>query len=251
MDLGLKDKVVLVTAASKGIGRAVAEEARNAGATVIVASDSGNAPEGTHSLTLDLTSNDVSDLIPTVLSRYGRIDSLVFNSPGPKLGPVLSQGMDGWDEAYRMLLRPAIEVGTAAATAMAESGQGGSIVFLTSTWVKQPAPNGGLSAVMRAGVAALSKQLATELAPKGVRVNQVMPGATATDRMTKVLEGKAQANGTTVQVEAAKAAAEIPIGRWGQPDEIARAVVFLLSPASGYTTGATLQVDGGSTRATL
>ncbi|HKP80188.1 MAG TPA: SDR family oxidoreductase [Phenylobacterium sp.] len=249
MDLGLKDKIVLVTAASKGIGRAVAELAVAAGATVIAASRSGKAPAGAHPLTVDLCGEEASALVPQVIERFGAIDGLVFNSPGPKLGPAVANGMAVWDDAYGQLLRPALSVGLAAANAM--RGRGGSIVFLTSTWVKQPAPNGGLSAVMRAGVAALSKQLATELAAEGVRVNQVMPGATATDRMTAVLEGKAQANGTTIEAEAAKAAADIPMRRWGEPIEIANAVLFLLSPASAFTTGATLQVDGGSTRGTL
>lgn len=251
MELGLENKVVLVTAASKGIGRAVAEQALAEGATVIAASRSGVAPVGAHGLVADLEGTDGASLVARVIEQFGRLDALVFNSAGPPLGPVLDHDMAAWDGAYRRLLRSAIEIGLDAARAMRERGEGGSIVFLSSTWLKQPAPNGALSSVLRAGVAALARQMATELGNEGIRINHVMPGATATDRMTAILSSKAAANGTSVEEETAKAVRDIPIGRWGEADEIARAVVFLLSPASGFTTGASLQVDGGSTRATL
>lgn len=251
MELGLENKVVLVTAASKGIGRAVAELALAEGATVVAASRSGVAPIGAHGMVADLEADQGGSLVARVVEQFGRLDALVFNSAGPLLGPVLDQDMAAWDGAYRRLLRSAVEIGLDAARAMKMQGDGGSIVFLTSTWLKQPAINGALSSVLRAGVAALAKQMATELGADRIRVNQVMPGATATDRMTSILASKAAANNTTVDEETAKAVKDIPIGRWGEADEIAKAVLFLLSPASAFTTGASLQVDGGSTRATL
>jgi 3-oxoacyl-[acyl-carrier protein] reductase len=133
---------------------------------------------------------------------------------------------------------------------MAANG-GGSILFITSTWVKQPAVGGGLSASMRSLLSALAKQMSLELAAQGVRVNQLMPGATGTDRMENIVAAKSAANGTTRDEEIAKVVSAIPMGRWAEPEEIARAAAYLVSPAAGFVTGETLAVDGGAIRCTL
>ena len=263
MELELGSKVALVTAASKGIGYAVAHRLAAEGATVVISSregatlreaeaklrDAGQAP--VTALPADLTEDTAATgLVEQVIERFGRIDILVSNTPGPRISPVLDLTDADWDGAYATLLRPAVQLSRTAARDMAARGSG-SIVFITSTWVKQPAAGGGLSASMRSAISSLSKQLALELAPSGVRVNQVMPGATGTGRMRDIAEAKAARNGTTVRDEIDAVIAGIPLGRWADPAEIADAVAFLASPRASFTTGHALIADGAAVRSTI
>jgi 3-oxoacyl-[acyl-carrier protein] reductase len=263
VDLGLEGKVALVTAASKGIGRATAQRFLREGARVAInshnAAQLAAARDGMPAGSADRVRAYPADLLDAeatqrlydaVLADHGRLDVLVMNTPGPRLLPVIETTIEDWNTAYNTLLRPAVQLAVSAARDMAAQG-GGSIVFVTSTWVKQPMAGGILSASMRSAISAMAKQMAMELAPRQVRVNQVMPGATGTDRMKQILGVKAKANGTTEAQEAAAAASNLPLGRWGEPEEIADAIVFLCSPRSGFTTGAALQVDGGSIKSIL
>lgn len=266
MDLGLQGKRALVTASSKGIGYAVAARLIAEGADVVISSRAGetlsgaekslreHAPRGesqVYAIAADLTGPSVgTDLVESATERLGGLDILISNTPGPRIAPVLDFTDEDWDGAYRTLLRPAVQLTRAAAKHMAAQGSG-SIVLLTSTWVKQPAPGGGLSAAYRSALSALGKQLAIELAASGVRVNQVMPGATGTDRMQNIAATKAAHNGTTIEQEIAEVVSAIPIGRWADPQEIADAVAFIASPRSGFTTGHALALDGGAVRGIL
>lgn len=262
MDLELNGKVALITAASRGIGRAVAHRLAAEGATVVLSSRDkdaldaaiqacGPVPGRLIAQPCDLSNPaDTDTLIPEVLAAHGRLDVLVANTPGPAIKPFLETTTEDFATAYDLLVRPVLQLAHAAAKNMVQAGDG-SIVFLTSTWVKQPVPGAVLSASMRSLISSLAKQMALELGPHGVRVNQLMPGATGTDRMRNIVEAKATANGTSAQQEIDKIVADIPLGRWAESEDIARAVAFLASPAAAFSNGAAVPVDGGAIRATL
>ncbi len=266
MDLELSGKVALVTAASRGIGRAIAERLVLEGATVAVSSRQGApleaaladlsrvapyAADRVVALPADLA-EAVSGgrLVRDVIGRFGRLDILVSNSPGPRLMPAIEATDEDWLDAYAKLLRPAVQLSRSAATHMVERGSG-SIVFMTSTWVKEPRNGSVLSSAMRSAVSALSKQMASELAPRGIRVNQVMPGVTATDRTRQIAASEAARSGSTIEEEIERVAASIPLRRIALPEEIADAVAFLVSARSAFTTGQSLAIDGGNGRSIL
>ena len=265
MDLELTGKVALVTAASQGIGRAIARRLVLEGAHVVINARTGPALDAAHAelaaLTPDADSvvalpgdlaeaGSGSKLVGDTIDRLGRLDILVSNSPGPRLMPAIEASDEDWLDAYVKLLRPAVQLSRAAATHMVARGSG-AIVFMTSTWVKEQRAGSVLSSAMRSAVSALSKQMATELAPCGVRVNQVMPGVTATDRIRQIAAGEAARSGVSVDEEIERVASSIPLRRVGLPEETADAVAFLVSPRSAFTTGQSLAVDGGNGRSIL
>jgi 3-oxoacyl-[acyl-carrier protein] reductase len=259
MDLELTDKVALVTAAGKGIGRAVAHRLATEAAIVALSSRSiegvesaiaelGPVPGALCGHPADLTDPEsTARLVPSVVAEHGRLDIAVINTPGPRVIPFLDTTDEDWAGAYDRLVRPAIRLARDAARQMISQG-GGSIVFITSTWVRQPAPGSVLSASMRSALAATVKAIGTELAPHGVRVVQVQPGATGTGRMEAILEAKASANGTSRETELAGVVANIPLGRWATPEEIADVVAFLASDRASFMTGSAVTVDGGAVR---
>jgi 3-oxoacyl-[acyl-carrier protein] reductase len=256
MNLELAGQVALVTAASRGIGAATAQRLAEEGAIVVASARTRAAPTAGTAATVQSIQVDLSDpaataaLVPQVIEQHGRLDILVLNTPGPKIGPLLEMGIDDWAAAYDTIVRPVVQLALAASRHMVQQGSG-SIVFLTSTWVKQPAIGGVLSASMRSALSAMSKQMALELGPHGVRVNQVQPGATETERMTNIVKSKAAKFGSTVEAEIGKIVADIPMGRWAAAGEIADAVAFIVSKRASFINGATLQIDGGAIRSTV
>ena len=263
MNLGLDGRTALVTAAaSRGIGLATARRLVDEGARVaIVARDGASLDAASRSVgssadRISIHQTDLTDpvsvdaMLADVVEQFGRLDIAVLNTGGPPIGGVLGHQLDAWDAAYRLLLRPVVQIGTFVATHMAANGEG-SIVMLTSTWVKQPQAGGVLSASFRAAVAAFAKSLSIELASSGVRVNQVLPGATGTSRMVDIVRAHAAQHGTSEDHERSAVISQIPLGRWAEPHEIADAGAFLASPVSAFTTGASLQVDGGAVRSTV
>jgi 3-oxoacyl-[acyl-carrier protein] reductase len=260
MDLGLHDKIALVTAASRGLGRAVALRLAQEGAHVAICARNETplretaveieAATGRQVLTLpaDVSDPGMADLlVQATIERFGRIDVLVINAGGPPPGQFLDLTPEDWEAATQLMLMSAVRLCYAVAPLMKAQGTG-SILAMTSITVKQPLPNLILSNSLRLGVTGLVKTLADELAPFGVRVNGICPGWTRTSRVEQLLQDRAERNGTTPDQEAVNIAAAIPLGRMGTPEEFAAAAAFLVSPAASYVTGVSLLVDGGMYR---
>ena len=266
MDLGLNNLVAVVTASSKGLGRATALQLAQEGARIVICARGEGALSRTHdeiaalgaevlSLPLDLTAPDAAQtLVDTALKRFGRLDIVIGNAGGPPPGGFLDlQGSD-WERAFQTTLMSFVRLCYATIPALKQSNAG-SILAFTSSSVKQPMANLVLSNSLRLGVIGLVKTLADELAPT-IRVNAICPGWTRTDRVEQLLRDRAQRNGApcdgaSIEIEADKIASAVPLGRMGTPEEFARAAAFLVSPAASYITGVSLLVDGGQYRGTM
>jgi 3-oxoacyl-[acyl-carrier protein] reductase len=260
MDLGLKGKVAMVAGASRGLGFAVAQALAREGALVSMASRDETAicaaakrlgVQDVLATPLDVKSGEgIQRWARATEERFGGVDILFANAGGPPAGAALSFDDAAWQSAIDLLLLSTIRMVRATVPSMEARG-GGAILVSTSSSVKEPIPNLGLSTVVRASVSALAKTLALELAASGIRVNQIVPGRIDTDRVRQLDEINGQKQGVTAEQAKAKAIAGIPIGRYGEPEEFARVAVFLLSGAASYMTGATVQVDGGLIRSVL
>jgi 3-oxoacyl-[acyl-carrier protein] reductase len=180
--------------------------------------------------------------------RFGGVDLLFTNSGGPPPGPILGFSDDDWRHAFDLLVLSALR---AVRTVVPSMVRGGSILLSTSSSVRQPIPNLGLSNILRLSVAGLAKNLALELAPQRIRVNQIIPGRIDTDRVRELDQAAATRVGISITEEQSRSIAAIPLGRYGAAEEFGRAAAFLLSDAASYITGATLQVDGGLIRSIL
>lgn len=259
MDTGLSGKVAVVTAASAGLGKAVATAFGAEGANVVMCSRSQERVEAAAAdvrdrgadvlaLEADVTRpEDIERLFSAAVERFGGVDVLVTNAGGPPAGTFDRFDDDDWQRAFELTLMSAVRLIRRAIPEMRARG-GGSIVVMTSSSIKQPIPNLLLSNVMRAGVAALAKTLADELAGDNIRVNTLVPGRIATQRIEELDRANAERQGVDVETVTRQQLANIPMGRYGDPAEFAAGAVFLASDAASYITGATLQVDGGMIR---
>ncbi|MDE3167029.1 MAG: SDR family oxidoreductase [Acidobacteriota bacterium] len=256
MDLGLNGKVAMVAASSQGLGFAIASALAREGARVSIAARKRDtiaaaaAKIGGDVLATaaDVTQPDgIEAWHRATVERFGGVDILVTNSGGPPAGAASGFDDAAWQSAFDLLLLSVVRMVRVVHPGMEARG-GGSILMLTSLSVKNPIANLGLSNVMRASVAALVKTLADEFAPRKIRVNQLIPGRIATERLAYLDEANAKKAGIAVEEQRRRSIASIPLGRYGDPEEFARAAAFLLSDAASYITGATLQVDGGAIR---
>ena len=262
MDLGLKDKVVLVTAASKGLGKAAALEFAREGAKVVMCARSDvldraaqeiHAETGMEVLALkaDVTSQaDIDRVVNTALEKFGQIDILIVNCGGPRPGGFLDLKPEDWEAASHLTLMSAVRLCYAVVPQMVERGSG-SIVTTQSYSVKQPIDNLILSNSLRLAVIGLMKSMANELGGKGIRVNSINPAWTWTERVEQLMNDRAARAGTSVEEQAAGIIKSVPLGRMGTVDEFGKAIAWLASPAASFIHGHALMFDGGAIKAVL
>jgi 3-oxoacyl-[acyl-carrier protein] reductase len=258
MDLGLKDKVALLAAASKGLGYGVARAMGREGAHLSICSrdteqvrtagEKLSAETGAQVLAMPCDVRDIAAVeawIAQTVARWGKIDALLVNAGGPPAMTFKETTDAHWQAAFELTLLSAVRLIRAALPHMSH---GSAILTITSSSIKEPIERLGLSTVMRAGVAGLVKTLADELASDGIRVNNLIPGRIDTDRVAQLDQNTANARGITFEQARAEAISKIPLKRLGTIDEFGAAAAFLLSPAAAYITGATLRIDGGAMR---
>jgi 3-oxoacyl-[acyl-carrier protein] reductase len=261
MDLGLAGKIAMVAGASRGLGYAVARALATEGARVSMLSRDPDAIRSAAERIRAETGGEAVGIAGDVASaeaishwheatreRFGGVDLLFTNSGGPPPGPILGFSDDDWRRAFELLVLSALRT---VRTVVPSMVRGGSILLSTSSSVREPIPNLGLSNILRLSVAGLAKNLALELAPQRIRVNQIIPGRIDTDRVRELDEAAARRVGIPVAEQQSRSIAAIPLGRYGAAEEFGRAAAFLLSDAASFITGATLQVDGGMIRTTL
>jgi 3-oxoacyl-[acyl-carrier protein] reductase len=263
MDLGLKDRVAVVAAASRGIGFACARELAREGARVFLCSrDVQHASEAAQriheetgadvaGIAADVTNDaDVRAFVSLAMERGGRIDVCVTNAGGPPAKVFADTDLDLFRQAFEQNALSAIRFAKLVLAGMLER-KWGRIINITSVSVKQPIEGLLLSNTVRAGLTGWAKTVSNEVAAEGVTVNNVAPGYTLTERQDELAEVRGKALGKSKQEIIGSWADQAPMRRMAQPEEIAAAVAFLASDRASYITGVTLQVDGGWVRGLL
>jgi 3-oxoacyl-[acyl-carrier protein] reductase len=263
MDLRLENKRALVTGSSRGLGYAIARLLAMEGCRVAINARHEQCLKNAASrITADMhaeilplvgdvcKSSVPSQLVEQTVETFGGLDLLVTNAGGPPSGKFETLDDPAWQEAVDLSFNSHVRLIRAALPHLRQS-EFASVVTMTSYSVKQPIPNLVLSNSIRAATVGLTKSLSNELGTDGIRFNSVLPGWTITDRVIELMSDRAKRNGTTVEEEIDCQTRETALGRMAQPEEVANAVVFLLSPAASYITGVMLTVDGGTYKGTL
>ncbi|MFQ5856228.1 MAG: SDR family oxidoreductase [Anaerolineae bacterium] len=257
MDLGLQDKVAMVAASSKGLGKAVAMGLAREGAKVSICARTEEQLNATADEIREATGSPVLAM-PTDVTKRDEIDRwmertvaelgppliAVSNAGGPPPGNFFDLHEEQWRAAFDLMLMSAVHLAYKTLPYMREAGWG-RIITITSISVKMPLDNLMLSNAIRMAVIGLTKSLSNELAGEGITVNSVLPGWTLTERVEQLLNARADREGISVEEAAAGITQNIPAGRMGRPQEFGDVVTFLASERAGYINGAALQIDGG------
>ncbi len=249
MDLGLKDRVYVVTGATRGLGFAAARELAADGARVLLTgrgqeavdaavAELGGAPAVTGLVADNADPTTAERVVAAAVERFGRLDGVLISVGGPPPGPVLAAADEAWRTAFDSVFLGALRIARAAAGVL---GEGGVIGFVLSSSVREPIPGLGISNGLRPGLAMAAKSLAGELGPRGIRVVGLIPARIDTDRVREL-----DAAGGDPAAARARAQAAIPLGRYGTPQEFGRVAAFTLSPAASYLTGVMIPIDGGA-----
>jgi 3-oxoacyl-[acyl-carrier protein] reductase len=251
MDLKIAGRRALVLGGNRGMGLAIAKALAAEGAAVAIAArDEGALAAaardigGARTFTLDLS--DTASL-PRFAEAVGAIDILVNNTGGPPYGGAIGRESRDWEESFRSMSLSVITLTDLFLPAMRAS-KWGRVLTLVSTGAVQPIPVLGISNTLRAGLIAWSKSIAPEVAKDGVTVNVLMPGRIGTERVHLTDEASAQREGVGVDVVRQRSWSQIPVGRYGAPEEVAAMAAFACSNLASYVTGAVLRVDGGMVR---
>jgi 3-oxoacyl-[acyl-carrier protein] reductase len=264
MQLGLKDKVALVTASSKGIGYGVAKVLASEGCRVIISSRNNDAiirardqivqetgNREVHAFSADLTvKDDIEQLVKIATEKFGGVDILAYNTGPPKPGTFSELSEADWEQGVKLLLMSAVWLAKRVLPSMEEK-KWGRLVFITSTTLRQPIPNLVLSNTVRLSLAGLSKSLAAEYGGKGITSNGIMQGHILTDRQREIAEDTSRRTGKRIDYAMKQALLDVPLGRYGTPEEIGDLVAFLASDKASYITGAMIPIDGGMIRSEL
>lgn len=257
MDLGLKNKVAVVAAASQGLGKAVALELAREGARVALCSRSTDRAEAAAedirqqtgaeviAVEADVSKEDaVNHFVAAAAEKWGTVHICVTNTGGPPAKDFESLTIEDWRAAIDNTFMSAVYLARAALPYMKKQ-RWGRLLFITSTTAKQPLHDLMLSSALRAGLTGLAKGLANEYGPHNVLVNTVIPGHTRTERLQELEDVLSAKRGVPGSEIVAGWTAEVPTGRLGEPEEFAAAVAFLASERASFITGSSLAVDGG------
>lgn len=257
MDFGLKGRVAVVAGSSQGLGRAIADALAAEGVDLVINSRSQEKLDAVkaeivaatgarvEAVACDLTRPEGAEkLISDARAAFGRVDILVTNTGGPPPGMFEDHSAEVWREAIAQNFESVVNLVRAALPGMKER-RWGRIVNVTSISVKQPVAGLVLSNAIRAGVTGFAKTISNEAAPFNVTVNNVLPGYTRTERLVHLAEAIAERDGKTIDEAYEGWAAEIPMGRLGEPAELGAVAAFLCSEQASYVTGQSIAVDGG------
>jgi 3-oxoacyl-[acyl-carrier protein] reductase len=257
MDLGLRGKVALVAAASRGLGRAIADELAAEGATLMLCARGAEPLEAARreiasaagvevrAVVADLSTLDgVQRVTSDALSAFGRVDILVTNAGGPPAGTFDNHDWAAWERAVNLTLRSVVEMTRAVLPGMRRR-KWGRVINVTSIAVKQPVDNLMLSNSLRAAVTGFARTLANEVATDNVTVNNILPGYTRTERVEELAAATATKEGLAAKDIVSRFENQIPMRRLGEPPEFAALAAFLASERASYITGQSIAVDGG------
>lgn len=260
MNLDLTGKTAMVCGSTQGIGKAAAEQLAKLGANIILVARNEEKLQEVRK-ELDTSKNqehhyikadfnfppELKIRVESFIDEFGPVDILVNNTGGPAGGPAIDAKPDDYIKAFNMHLVSNHAITQIVVPGMKERGYG-RIINVISTSVKQPLGNLGVSNTIRGAVANWSKTLANELGKFNITVNNVLPGATNTERLKSIIETKAEKTGKSTKEVAAEMTAQVPMNRFAEPLEIANAIAFLASPAASYINGINVPVDGGRTK---